>query len=31
MDFKPYSQPNEGTSLLTVDRDLCWRINPEVW
>ncbi|MDI1237201.1 MAG: hypothetical protein PSV26_06935 [Polaromonas sp.] len=28
MDFKPYSPPNEGTSLLTVDRDLCWRINP---
>jgi hypothetical protein len=28
MDFKPYSPPNEGTGLLTVDRDLCWRINP---
>lgn len=28
MDFKPYSPPNEGAGLLTVDRDLCWRINP---
>lgn len=28
MNFKPYTPPNEGTGLLTVDRDLCWRINP---
>lgn len=28
MNFKPYSPPNEGAGLLTVDRDLCWRINP---
>lgn len=28
MDFKPYSPPNEGAGLLTVDRDLCWRTNP---
>jgi hypothetical protein len=26
--FKPYTPPNEGASLLTVDRDLCWRLNP---
>lgn len=28
MTFKPYVPPNEGTGLQTVDRDLCWRINP---
>lgn len=28
MHFKPYAPPNEGEGLLTVDRDLCWRINP---
>ncbi len=28
MNFKPYPPPNEGAGLLTVDRDLCWRINP---
>jgi hypothetical protein len=28
MNFKPYTPPNEGTGLLIVDRDLCWRINP---
>lgn len=28
MDFKPYRPPNEGSGLLAVDRDLCWRINP---
>jgi hypothetical protein len=28
MNFKPYAPPNEGAGLLTVDRDLCWRINP---
>ena len=28
MNFKPYMPPNEGAGLLTVDRDLCWRINP---
>lgn len=28
MHFKPYTPPNEGAGLLTVDRDLCWRINP---
>ncbi|MDO8371182.1 MAG: hypothetical protein Q7K57_00770 [Burkholderiaceae bacterium] len=27
MNFKPYTPPNEGAGLLTVDRDLCWRIN----
>lgn len=27
MSFKPYSPPNEGARLQTVDRDLCWRIN----
>jgi hypothetical protein len=26
--FKPYTPPNEGIGLLSVDRDLCWRINP---
>ncbi|MES2363294.1 MAG: hypothetical protein V4646_16095 [Pseudomonadota bacterium] len=25
--FHPYSPPNEGAGLITVDRDLCWRIN----
>lgn len=28
MNFKPYMPPNEGAGLLSVDRDLCWRINP---
>jgi len=28
VNFKPYPPPNEGAGLLTVDRDLCWRINP---
>ena len=28
MKFKPYTPPNEGAGLVTVDRDLCWRINP---
>lgn len=28
MTFKPYAPPNEGRGLQTVDRDLCWRINP---
>lgn len=28
MTFKPYPPPNEGAGLQTVDRDLCWRINP---
>ncbi|MDI1240040.1 MAG: hypothetical protein PSV26_21370 [Polaromonas sp.] len=28
MNFKPYAPPNEGAGLQTVDRDLCWRINP---
>lgn len=27
MIFEPYVPPNEGEGLLTVDRDLCWRIN----
>lgn len=27
MSFSPYVPPNEGAGLLTVDRDLCWRIN----
>lgn len=27
-EFQPYTPPNEGAGLLTVDRDLCWRINP---
>lgn len=26
--FQPYTPPNEGAGLSTVDRDLCWRINP---
>lgn len=26
--FQPYTPPNEGAGLVTVDRDLCWRINP---
>ena len=26
--FYPYTPPNEGAGLITVDRDLCWRINP---
>ena len=25
--FQPYTPPNEGAGLVTVDRDLCWRIN----
>lgn len=28
MSFSPYAPPNEGQGLLSVDRDLCWRINP---
>lgn len=28
MTFDPYTPPNEGAGLQTVDRDLCWRINP---
>lgn len=28
MSFIPYTPPNEGSGLLSVDRDLCWRINP---
>ena len=27
MFFEPYVPPNEGAGILTVDRDLCWRIN----
>ena len=27
MLFKPYVPPNEGAGLLSVDRDICWRIN----
>lgn len=27
--FKPYTPPNEGGGPLTVDKDLCWRLNPE--
>lgn len=26
--FQPYTPPNEGAGLITVDRDLCWRLNP---
>ncbi|MES2400212.1 MAG: hypothetical protein V4573_09525 [Pseudomonadota bacterium] len=26
--FRAYTPPNEGAGLITVDRDLCWRINP---
>ena len=28
MTFLAYTPPNEGDGLQTVDRDLCWRINP---
>lgn len=28
MTFTPYTPPNEGEGLLSVDRDLCWRLNP---
>ena len=28
MTFTPYTPPNEGRSLQSVDRDLCWRLNP---
>ncbi len=26
--FRPYMPPNEGKCLLTVDRDLAWRVDP---
>ncbi|MFC6282569.1 MULTISPECIES: hypothetical protein [Polaromonas] len=26
--FHPYIPPNEGAGLITIDRDLCWRLNP---
>ena len=27
-NFLAYTPPNEGAGLITVDRDLCWRLNP---
>ena len=27
MTFVAYTPPNEGAGLVTVDRDLCWRLN----
>ncbi len=26
--FRPYTPPNEGSALVTFDRDICWRLNP---
>lgn len=29
MTFKPYTPPCAGNGPLTLERDLCWRINPD--